>query len=410
MAMVPCFEPSNQQEAYEMPRSAFDLSEQLRRPVLLRLTTRLAHSRGDVFLAPPRHVESRAVADDRRQFILLPVNARRNYRQLVEEQEARVRASEESPYNEWTEGPDAKIGIVACGIAHNYVLEALAGESSHSVLKLSQYPLPAKQLSMLVARCRRILVVEDGYPHVERALRGTPPRTDVEILGRLTGDLPRTGEITPDAVRGALGLPPHRERPASSLPVPRPPALCAGCPHIDSFRALNEALQSFPEARVFSDIGCYTLGALPPYEAIDTCLDMGASITMAKGAADAGVRPAVAVLGDSTFTHSGMTGLLDCVEGAAAVTVIVLDNDTVAMTGGQPSLAKDRLARILEGLGVESSHLRLLPARPGDHASNVDALREELAYDGPSVIVSRRECIQTARRKPKPKAQAQETP
>ncbi|UCF10171.1 MAG: indolepyruvate ferredoxin oxidoreductase [Candidatus Bipolaricaulota bacterium] len=401
MAMVPCLEPSTQQEAYEMPRVAFELSERLRAPVLLRLTTRLAHSRADVTLGDRQSVEPRRVANDRKQFILLPVNARGSYRRLVEAQGERVRASEESPFNILQDGPDTSLGIIACGIAQNYVLEAFAGPPPHPFLKLSQYPLPVALLEKMLARCPRVLVVEDGYPHVERALRGTPPRTDVKIAGRLSGDLPRTGELTPGALRRALAIEALPERLAPTLPVPRPPALCAGCPHADSFLALNAALASFPDARVFSDIGCYTLGALPPYESIDTCLDMGASVTMAKGAADTGLRPAVAVIGDSTFTHSGMTGLLDCVDGGTPVTVLVLDNATVAMTGGQPSLAEDRLTGILAGLGVPADHLRLLDPRPAEHDANVRILEDELRYDGLSVVVSRRECIQTARRRPR---------
>ena len=399
LAQVPCIEPSTQQEAYEAPRAAFELSEKHRVPVLVRLTTRLAHSRSDVLLGEALPVSTRPPATDRRQYILLPVNARRNHRRLVQLQGAFVQASEESPRNRLDESRSDALGIIACGIAHNYVLEVFGGECPHPLLKLSQYPLPEGLLARLFARCRRILVVEDGYPYVESMLRGTPPRDDVTILGRLSGDLPRTGEITPRDVRRAIGLPLRPSRDASELPIPRPPSLCAGCPHADSFRALNEAMATRQSGRVFADIGCYTLGALPPYEAIDTCIDMGASITMAKGASDAGIRPSVAVIGDSTFTHSGMTGLLDCVASASPVTVLLLDNATVAMTGGQSSLAKDRLEPICLGLGIEQEHLKVIDPRPAHHEANARILATELDYDGPSVVIARRECIHTARRR-----------
>lgn len=178
-----------------------------------------------------------------------------------------------------------------------------------------------------------------------------------------------------------------------SVVTSRPPALCAGCPHIDSYLALNEAIAQMEPGRVFADIGCYTLGALKPFEAINTCVDMGASITMAKGAADAGLNPAVAVIGDSTFTHSGMTGLLDCINDNSPVTIFILDNATTAMTGGQNSAATGKLEDICKGLGVAEEHIRILKPLHKNHEENVQVIKEELAYQGVSVIIPRRECI-----------------
>jgi indolepyruvate ferredoxin oxidoreductase alpha subunit len=165
------------------------------------------------------------------------------------------------------------------------------------------------------------------------------------------------------------------------------------------YRALSEALEPFGPGRVFSDIGCYTLGALPPYNAINSCVDMGASVTMAKGASDAGLRPAIAVIGDSTFTHSGMTGLLDAVVEKTPVTVIISDNSTTGMTGGQPSHATDRLLEICRGIGVEEEHLRVMNPLRKHHEENLKLIAGELAYEGVSVIISQRECIQTAGRR-----------
>jgi indolepyruvate ferredoxin oxidoreductase alpha subunit len=151
--------------------------------------------------------------------------------------------------------------------------------------------------------------------------------------------------------------------------------------------------------RVFSDIGCYTLGALPPYNAINTCVDMGASVTMAKGAADAGLIPAVCVIGDSTFTHSGMTGLLDAVMQNSPITIIISDNSTTAMTGGQASHATGRLKSICKGLGVQEDHIRMVNPLKKHHEDSVQILREEIDYMGVSVIIAQRECIQTATKK-----------
>jgi indolepyruvate ferredoxin oxidoreductase alpha subunit len=397
LALVPCLEPSNQQEAYAMVSYAFDLSERYRVPVLIRLVTRLAHSRSPVVLGPSRPQNRPSLPEDPGRFIVLPPTARRQYAALAAKQADFARESEKSPFNSFSDGSDRTLGILSSGIAVNYVLEAYGGASLHPLLKVSQYPLPAKAVERLFRSCERVLIVEEGYPFIEAKVRGVPERTSPRILGRLTGELPRTGELTPGLVATALGM--ERKIPSpSSVPVPRPPALCPGCPHADTYRALNEAMQAHPAGRVFSDIGCYTLGAYPPFSAIHTCVEMGASITMAKGAADAGLVPAVAVIGDSTFTHSGMTGLLDCVLERAPVTVVILDNLTVGMTGGQRSCATGRLEAICAGLGVEPGHVQKIVPLPKEHAKNVAVLREEIGYGGPSVVIARRECLETARR------------
>jgi indolepyruvate ferredoxin oxidoreductase alpha subunit len=162
------------------------------------------------------------------------------------------------------------------------------------------------------------------------------------------------------------------------------------------FNSLIEAVKPFGPGKVFSDIGCYTLGALPPYNAINSCVDMGASITMAVGAADAGLFPSVAVIGDSTFTHSGMTGLLDAVVKKSSVTIIIADNSTTGMTGGQKSQATGRIEQICEGIGVPKEHIRNIVPLKKNHEENVAVMQEELEYNGVSVIIASRECIQTA--------------
>ena len=207
--------------------------------------------------------------------------------------------------------------------------------------------------------------------------------------------IPRDGELNPNIVAVALGLEDTIGFPIPSIVVGRPPSLCAGCPHIDSFLALKETIASLPVGRVFSDIGCYTLAALKPYEAINSCVDMGASITMAKGAADAGLFPAIAVIGDSTFTHSGMTGLLDAVNDKSPITIFILDNETTAMTGGQDSPATGRIEEICKGIGVEPEHIHVLRPLKKYHEENVKIIAEELAYKGVSVIIPKRECVVT---------------
>ncbi|KAA0237375.1 MAG: indolepyruvate ferredoxin oxidoreductase, partial [Chlorobiota bacterium] len=209
----------------------------------------------------------------------------------------------------------------------------------------------------------------------------------------LNGTIPRDGELNPDIVAKALGKEVKGGFAVPKIVANRPPELCSGCSHRDIYNALNETMKEFGKQKVFSDIGCYTLGALPPWNAINSCVDMGASITMAKGAADAGVRPSVAVIGDSTFTHSGMTALLDCVYENSPVTIIISDNSTTAMTGGQPSHATGRLEDICVGLGVQPEHVKVLTPLPKYHDEMVKVLREELMYEGVSVIIPKRECI-----------------
>ena len=400
-AMIPCLEPSNQQEAYDMMHYAFDLSEALKTPILMRVTTRMAHSRAVVELIDtPREQNSMCAPENVQHFILLPAFARKNYAELVEAQADFVQTSEESLYNTYTKGIHPQKAILTTGIAYNYLMEANSNPEE-TVLKITQYPLPKALIDQVVADgAEEILVMEEGQPVVEELVRGMVP-SHVAVKGRLTGDLPRMGELTPDCV--ALALSPNSLIASSPKNIPeivvgRPPALCQGCGHRDMYAALNEVAAEHANARIFGDIGCYTLGALAPFHAIHACVEMGASITMAKGAADAGQYPAIAVIGDSTFTHSGMTGLLDCVNCKSNVVVLISDNLTTGMTGGQDSAGTGRLEAICEGLGVEPEHVRVVIPLPKHMEEIKQILREEIAYHGTSVIIARRECIQTLKR------------
>jgi len=392
-ALIPMLEPSNQQEAYDMVYYGFDFSEKYKIPVLLRITTRLAHSRSGVARREPRTKNNLKLPADLRQFVLLPAIARKRYRNLLNDQHLFEQESETSPFNQYMDGRDKSLGIIVCGLGYNYLKENYQDQDiPHPVLKIGQYPLPRKMIEKLYDECGEILVLEDGYPMVEELLKGLLGRGH-RIKGRLDGTVPRDGELNPNIVAVSLGMKDTYGLPVPALVVGRPPSLCAGCPHIDSLTALTEALDALPKGRVFSDIGCYTLGALKPYEAINSCVDMGASITMAKGAADAGLVPSVAVIGDSTFTHSGMTGLLDAVNDKSPITVFILDNGTTAMTGGQDSPAFGRIEDICKGLGVEEGHMHVLRPLKKFHEENVKIINEELAYQGVSVIIPRRECI-----------------
>ncbi|MBW6499622.1 MAG: indolepyruvate ferredoxin oxidoreductase, partial [Bacteroidales bacterium] len=351
--------------------------------------------RAGVVRKPSREQNKVGLPKNLRQFVLLPGIARKQYKMLVDNQPAFLKESEESVFNAYLPGKDKTMGVIACGLAFNYLMENFPERDiNYPVVKVQQYPLPEKHIRRLYEECDSILVLEDGYPIVEEMVKGFL-NLGKPIKGRLDGTIPRTGELNPNIVGAGLGFVQDETLDIPSLVAARPPSLCKGCSHIDSFTALNEVLEMYGRGRVFSDIGCYTLSALPPYESINSCVDMGASITMAKGAADAGLVPAIAVIGDSTFTHSGMTGLLDAVNDKSNITVIILDNSTTGMTGGQPSSALGKIEDICKGLGVEEDHIRVLKPLRKHHEENVQIMKEEVEYNGVSVVIPRRECIQT---------------
>ncbi|MDE5416955.1 thiamine pyrophosphate-dependent enzyme [Labilibaculum sp. DW002] len=393
-AMIPILEPSNQQEAYEMTRFGFELSEACEIPVLMRITTRLAHSRAGITRAtevtPQNHMK---LPEDKVQFVLLPGIARKRYKMLLSNQEKFELASEESSFNTYTDAADKSMGVIACGLGYNYLMENYPnGDCPYPVVKISQYPIPRKMIQKITSECDKVLVLEDGYPVVEEMLKGFLEND--KVIGRLDGTLSRDGELNPDMVGAALGFEVVEGMPVPEMVAARPPALCVGCHHHDVYKALNEVIAEYGEGRVFSDIGCYTLGALPPYRAINAVVDMGASITMAKGAADAGLIPSVAMIGDSTFTHSGMTGLLDAINENSPITVIISDNESISMTGGQKSSAKGKLEDICAGLGVHPDHIHVYTSLPKKHDDVKDIIRKELDYQGVSVIIPRRICVQ----------------
>ena len=402
-AMIPILEPVNQQDAYDMVHYGFDISEKYETPVLLRITTRLAHSRAGVIKKEVREQNKNSLPRDLRQYVLLPALARKRYKILLKNQENFERESMTSGYNQYTDGSDKSLGIITSGIAYNYLMENYPSNSCpYPVLKISQYPLTQTLFQIITTECKNILVLEEGYPLIEELLVGLV-KNDLNIKGRLDGTIPRDGELNPNIVAKALGIPDTRGREIPSIVVGRPPSLCVGCPHIDSVLDINEVMKPYSKGRVFSDIGCYTLAALPPYEAINSCVDMGASITMAKGAADAGMIPSIAFIGDSTFTHSGITGLLDAVNDKSPITVFILDNSTTAMTGGQKSSATGRIEYICEGIGVEKEHIHVLTPLKKNHEKNMDIIKKEIEYKGVSVIIPRRECIETSKKKIKEK-------
>lgn len=402
-AMIPILEPSNQQEAYDMVFYGFDLSEKTALPVLMRITTRLAHSRSGVVRKPKVAQNTPHLPANLRQFVLLPSIARKQYKDLLNKQQIIEKESVKSIFNQYIDGHNKSLGIICCGLTFNYLVENFEDHiSPYPVLKISQYPIPGVLIHKIFQEADEILVLEEGYPFVENQLRGFFNQGK-PIHGRLDGYLPREGELNSNLVSYALGIQVKEGKNPPDFMVGRPPSFCAGCSHIDAYNALNEALEEYGAGRVMSDIGCYTLAALPPFNTINSCVDMGASITMAKGIADAGIVPAVAVIGDSTFSHSGITGLLDAANANSPIVVMILDNGTTGMTGGQPTPGHGKIEDICKAVGVHPEHIRIINPLKKYHDENVKIIKEELAYPGLSVIIPRRECIQSYNRRVKAK-------
>ena len=396
-AMIPILEPANQQEAYDLMFYAFDFSEELKLPVLLRMVTRLSHSRAGITLKSRKKQNDIALPADTSRFALIPMNARKQFDKLINKKSLLVEYASNSGLNQLKISEEKSLGIIACGIAYNYVMENISdNEAFYSILKISQYPLPKKMIKRLYEHCDKIIVIEEGYPIVEELLHNYFDDND-KIKGKLSEDIPLTGELNPNIVAQALGIHKRGSKTVPNIVASRPPQLCEGCGHTDLFNTINELIPEIGDKNVFGDIGCYALGSLPPLNTINTLIDMGASITMAKGAADAGMKNAIAVIGDSTFTHSGMTGLLDAVYENSPITVIISYNSAIAMTGAQESTAVGRLHNICLGIGVKPDHLKTMIPLKKNHDSNVELLRGELQYKGVSVIISERPCVRLSR-------------
>ena len=402
-AMVPCLEPADQQQCYDFTRQAFELSEALQVPVLLRLVTRLAHSRAAVRSGPRRAPNAAHWVPDPDRFTLIPVNARKAYAALVGKQSALQDWSVAHEVNRLSIQGNGRPGILVSGIAWNYLTEALGERlADYNVLRIGAYPMPIEKIRSLLDASSEVHVVEEGYPFIERYVSALGLMRERRILGKLSGALPRIGELSQDAIRRCFGIPVAPALQLAGLAdvlVGRPPRLCDKCPHTDAYIAIKEVIASLgDDVRVMGDIGCYSLGTLEPLRAIHSCLCMGSSIGMAIGAAHAGMTPALCVIGDGTFTHSGMAPLLDAVNCNANIKVFILDNSIVAMTGGQPTQATDeQVVDLVAGLGVPREHIKVVEPTRHKKDHTVSVIRHELAHEGLSVIIARRACVTYAK-------------
>lgn len=403
-AKVPMLEPFDAAECRDYTRLAFTLSEQFDTPVLLRTCTRVAHAQS---LVEPDEREERALIPyhkDPKKSVMLPANAFPRHAVVEERMQKLTEWAETADINRVEMG-DTAVGFITAGGCYGYVREAFPDAS---VLKLGMVnPLPVRLIRDFAARVDTLVVVEELDPVIENHCRVHGIRVDhgKDLFGPV-------GELSQAKIAAAMGLP---EKPHLTFgePIPgRPPVLCPGCPHRGTFYVLSKMW-----LRVFGDIGCYTLGALPPLHAMDTCYDMGASVAGLHGfnrvLGEESRRDTVAVIGDSTLCHSGLTGLLNIVYNESMSTVLVLDNAITGMTGHQqnPATGKNLAGDRVEGLSVEklcegAGIRRVRVVDPYNLRALEDALREELAADEPSVIICRRPCALLPESKARQKARA----
>lgn len=400
-AHIPVLEPADSQEAYDMTKAAFVLSEQFDTPVLLRLTTRVCHVKS---LLTPGEREARTATGftlNPKKWVLMPSTAKLRLPEMFKRDAALAEYSEDCPLTRLDDGSDMTVGFVASGPAWLAVREAYPDAP---VLKLGlSHPIPLQRIKDLAARVETLVIVEEVEPLVEQELKAA----GVVCHGK--DILPRSGELAFDVVRrgvgGLLGQTPDAELEAPPAVFPRPPTMCVGCPHLPPYYVLARMRR---EVLISGDIGCYTLGAGHPWNALDTTICMGASMGVALGLEKAKAsgpdknKAVVAVIGDSTFLHMGMQGLLDIVYNQGNITVLLLNNSTVGMTGGQENPGSGRdihgaaaprvdFPTLVKALGVREERIHVV--NPYELPTLWRLMREETKIAEPSVIITNQPCV-----------------
>ncbi len=400
-AHIPMFEPADSQEAYAMTLAAYEFSERHQTPVLLRLTTRICHVKGLVTVGTRVEHEPKGFEKTPERWVMVPAHAKARIPGVFAREAAMRAEAETLPINSVEKGSDRAVGFVTSGPAYMHVKEAFPDAP---VLKLGlSYPWPLEMVRAFATTCDKLVVVEETEPLLETELKAA----GIACHGK--DILPRVGELAPQVIKPLVdhltGRGPAVPPPAIQAPkvFPRPPTLCASCPHMGIYYTLSQIKNII----VTGDIGCYTLGAGHPWNALDTTICMGASMGVAlgidkgRGEADKNKR-VLAVIGDSTFMHMGMQGLLDITYNRGNITVLLLDNNTVGMTGGQQTPASGRdihnqpaprinLTKVVEALGVNPE--RIKEVDPYELPVLFKAIREEIKIDEPSVIIARRPCV-----------------
>ena len=411
-AQLPLLEPSTPQEVSDFTVEAFALSEKLKLPVVVRLVTRLAHSRGEVF-ALKTSLKPGSVGipptSEIYNWVLVPSIARVRYRELRKKLPALY--EEAQKFNSLQTFQSAQIGVVTSGMGsayfHQYKKNNNISDEKYNHLNVKAYPLDINLLLSLIKKSDAIYVFEENYPYLEDMLIPYC-KGKCDVHGRRDQTLPVDGELNISLIRQALE---NRQLDSivdenlfaqiSSLIEIRPPKLCEGCGHRDAFNDITSALKNIgvDDPRIFGDIGCYSLGVQPPHNAIHTCVEMGASLSMAFGAAMAGMSPSIGIIGDSTFFHSGMPTLLSAAKVKLNINLIIMDNAIVGMTGQQAPVASDIAPLIARATGFSEQQIYLLNPLPQKSEENVKQLEQIFMRDEPSLIIFKRKCIIAMQRK-----------
>ncbi|MDD5298050.1 MAG: thiamine pyrophosphate-dependent enzyme [Rhodocyclaceae bacterium] len=399
-AHLPLLEPADSQEAYAYTLAAFELSERFQCPVILRLTTRICHVKGRVEVGNRIPHEPGGWHKDPTRWVMVPGHAKNRIPKMFERERLMRAEAETSPLNQLTEGTDRRVGFIASGPAAMHVSEAFP-DAPLFKLGLS-CPAPLNRLRAFAASVDAVLVVEETEPLLEEELKAA----GIEVHGKDV--LPTQGELSPDVLRPAVARMngetlPVAETVAAQTVFPRPPTMCVACPHLGVYYTLSQLRNIV----ISGDIGCYTLGAGHPWNALDACISMGASMGMAlgldkgRGEADANKR-ILGVIGDSTFLHMGMQGLLDITYNKGNVTILLLDNRAVGMTGGQENPGSGRdlrgeetrrvdFPKLCEALGVKPERIRVVD--PYQLPVLFKTIREEIKIEEPSVIITDKPCV-----------------
>ena len=399
-AHVPVMEPADSQEAYEMTLAAFELSEKFQVPVILRMTTRINHVKSLVVVGERAVHVGAGFKKEPARFVMVPGNAGKRIPLMFAREEKLRALAEASDLNFIENGSDRRVGFITSGPAYMHVKESFPNAP---VLKLGlSFPVPFEKCRELAALVEQVVVVEEVEPLVETELKAI----GVKVLGKEI--LPRQGELSPNVLRPAIArllgeTVPEVQSTAALQVFPRPPTMCVACPHLGVYYTLSQVRN----ISIAGDIGCYTLGAGHPWNALDTCVSMGASMGVAlgmdkgRGESDKDKR-ILAVIGDSTFLHMGMQGLLDIVYNKGNVTVLLLDNRAVGMTGGQDNPGNGRdiygddtprvnFAALVEALGVKKERIHTLD--PYQLPVLFKTIRDEVKVPEVSVIITDQPCV-----------------
>ncbi len=389
-------EPSDSQECKDFAKAAFSLSEQLDMVVLLRMTTRVCHSKGLVTLGEREPYAVRTYQPNPAKYAMLPANAKARHKAIMANVNAAAEYSDNCPYNRIEWGP-TQIGVVTSGISYQHAREVFGDSVSYLKIGMT-FPVPANLIWEFCSKVDRVYVIEEGDGYLEKNVRAL----GFDCLGKAV--VPEDGELDASVLRRAfLGEEPPTPYAIAAKAPARPPVLCAGCPHRGFFQSLRKYASKLVRT---GDIGCYTLGAGAPMNGIDTCICMGGGFSTAIGMAKAlrqqgDPRKVIGMMGDSTFFHSGLTGMVDIIHSKANVIACVLDNSITAMTGHQqnPGTAVDlrgyevpavSIEKVILAIGLPEEHLRIVD--PVDQAAMHQAIEDGLAVDGPFVIIAKRPC------------------